>query len=280
MRRTHLQIAGVLQHRLPGSRIRRRGLPNVSTANAESVPYDLDALRLGLAIGINLQFQRHAEQIKVLRNFAHYAEAFLHAIDGVLHLEFRRAGAIDPLREERSELLTMIFFRDRSKSATVADLPANFVMKSFIVLSNASSPITQRSMWKIMPPLSVPAPETAVRTYPACQCCPAALCHRPDAPTAISRDASSKACSSGGTLRNASRSRVRLHPPATSHLCWLDSRLRPTIGAQWHPPESGNCLFADVARRQSCDFRRPPHGHGIIRQIPQASARRRLIAGP
>src|SRR5271157_1071899 len=41
------------------------------------------------------------------------------------------------------------------RSSTVIDLPEYLVSNSRIVLSNASSPITQRNMFRMLPPLSV-----------------------------------------------------------------------------------------------------------------------------
>ena len=90
---------------LPGSMLILRGLPKVSTAYAELVPETSMRLVFRLAVGVNLQFHRHAEQVHVLLDFAHNAEAFLRAVDGVLVLEFGRAGGVEPLGEEPRELL-------------------------------------------------------------------------------------------------------------------------------------------------------------------------------
>ena len=63
--------------RLSGSTQMRRGLPKVSTVNARIRADDFDSLVFGLAVGIDLQFHRHAEQIEVLRNLADHAEALV-----------------------------------------------------------------------------------------------------------------------------------------------------------------------------------------------------------
>ena len=61
----------------------------------------------GLAVGFDAQLDRHAEEVEVLVNLADGAEALVvaQAVDGVLVGELRRAGAVDPLREEGGQLL-------------------------------------------------------------------------------------------------------------------------------------------------------------------------------
>ena len=88
----------------------RRGLPKVSMVNGGIGAHDFDALVFGLAVGVDLEVNRHAEEIEVLRDLAHHAEALViaQAVDGVLGLEFRRAGGVEPLGEEPGQLLAVV----------------------------------------------------------------------------------------------------------------------------------------------------------------------------
>ncbi len=69
--------------------------------------HHLDLLGFGLAVGLDAQLHRHAEEVEVLLNLADGAEALVVAqpVDGVLVGELRRAGAVDPLRKEGGQLL-------------------------------------------------------------------------------------------------------------------------------------------------------------------------------
>src|ERR1700733_5204754 len=84
------------------------------------------ALIFGPSVGIDAQVYWHAEQVKILRNFAGDAESrrsvllrlrFLgkiaaQTISGVLNLEFGRARGIEPLGEEPGELAAIVFLRN------------------------------------------------------------------------------------------------------------------------------------------------------------------------
>ena len=76
--------------------------------------HHLEFLVFGFAVGVDAQVDGHAEQVEVLGNLSGHAEAFIvaQAIGGVLQFEFRRAGGIEPLREEPGELLAVIFLGD------------------------------------------------------------------------------------------------------------------------------------------------------------------------
>jgi len=67
---------------------------------------DVDATDLGLAVGLDAEFDRHAEEVEVLGNGTDGAESFVaaEAEDGVFVCEGGRAGAVEPLGEERLEL--------------------------------------------------------------------------------------------------------------------------------------------------------------------------------
>ena len=58
-----------------------------------------------MAVGIDLQLYRHAKQVEILRDLADDAEALGSPINGVFVFELRRAGGIEPLREEPTQLL-------------------------------------------------------------------------------------------------------------------------------------------------------------------------------
>src|SRR6266853_5813117 len=94
----HAQIRRVLEH--PVVRIEHQAARLAESLNGKGRirAYHFNALHLSLAVGIDLQLQGHTEQVQVLRDFADHAESFFHAIDGVLHLEFRRSSAVNPLR--------------------------------------------------------------------------------------------------------------------------------------------------------------------------------------
>ena len=68
---------------------------------------DVDFLVHGLAVGLDAEIDGHAEEVEVLVDEADGAEALVvaEAVDGVLVVEGRCAGAVDPLGEERRELL-------------------------------------------------------------------------------------------------------------------------------------------------------------------------------
>ncbi len=85
----------------------RRGRPNVSTTYCELVPTTSTFWISGLAVRLHPQFHRHAEQVEILVDFANGAETLVVAqpVDRVLVGELGRAGAVDPLREERRQLL-------------------------------------------------------------------------------------------------------------------------------------------------------------------------------
>ena len=110
---------------------------------------DIDLLIYRLAVGLDAQFHGHAEQVEVLVDFADGAEALVVAepVDRVLVGELGRAGAVDPLREERRELLLALRLGhlceiggadalvgvlaqralERGQKGLVADLPAQHV---------------------------------------------------------------------------------------------------------------------------------------------------------
>src|SRR5215472_2679314 len=71
-----------------------------------------NTLSFGLAVGVDSQLDRHAEEIKILLNFADHAKALLRAVDGVLRLEFRRASGVKPLHEKPGKLLARGLLRD------------------------------------------------------------------------------------------------------------------------------------------------------------------------
>ena len=75
---------------------------------------DVDLLVFGFAVGFDAQIDGHAEEVEVLVDFADGAEALVvaEAVDGVLVGEGGRAGAVDPLGEERRELLLALGFGD------------------------------------------------------------------------------------------------------------------------------------------------------------------------
>ena len=62
---------------------------------------DFDGLDFGIALGLDLKFHRHAEEIEILLDLAIDAETGLGAKDGIGNVEFGDSGGIDPLRKER-----------------------------------------------------------------------------------------------------------------------------------------------------------------------------------
>ena len=103
----HLQVGRGLEHPVAGidadAARAAEGVDDVLRVGAD----DVDLLVYGFAVGFDAQIDRHAEEVEILIDFADGAEALVVAqpVDGVLVGELRRAGAVDPLREEGRELL-------------------------------------------------------------------------------------------------------------------------------------------------------------------------------
>ena len=76
------------------------GVDNVLGFGADHI----DLLVLGFAVGLDAELDGHAEEVEILVDLADGAEALVvaEAVDGVLVGEGRRAGAVDPLGEERA----------------------------------------------------------------------------------------------------------------------------------------------------------------------------------
>src|SRR5581483_1752270 len=103
----------------------------------------VDALHFTLTIGIDFKFERHAKEIEILADLPDNAEAFLDPEGGVLDLEFRRTGAIDPLREKGSQLAAVIFFGDSlqvSHRGRLSGKPAHELIHGFVVGSVPNHP--------------------------------------------------------------------------------------------------------------------------------------------
>ena len=141
-----------------GSMVMRRGRPKVSTTYCESVPTTSIFLVFGLAVGLDAQLDRHAEEVEVLADLADGAEALVVAqpVDGVLVGELRRAGAVDPLREEGESSCCIALRLGHLLEVGGADALVGVLAESAAAgwLRKASSPISQRSMWKTIAPFS------------------------------------------------------------------------------------------------------------------------------
>ena len=62
---------------------------------------DFDGPDFGIALGLDLKFHRHAEEIEILLDLAINAETGLGAKDGIGNVKFGYSGGIDPLGKER-----------------------------------------------------------------------------------------------------------------------------------------------------------------------------------
>ncbi len=94
---------------------------------------DIDFLVFGFAVGLDAEIDRHAEEVEVLIDDADGAEALVVAepVDGVLVGECGGAGAVDPLGEERRELLLALRFGHFFKVAGTDGLVGVFAENSF-----------------------------------------------------------------------------------------------------------------------------------------------------
>ena len=116
---------------------------------------DVHALGLSFAVGFDAQFDGHVEEVEILLDLADGAKALViaEAIDGVFVGESGRAGPIEPLGEERRELLPRIALRrPSSKSLVRTGLSAYCERTPRRIFLKFSSPTSQRSMWKTMAP--------------------------------------------------------------------------------------------------------------------------------
>ena len=73
----------------------------------ESGSGDIDLLDLGFAVGLDLELDGHAEEVEILGDGSHGAEAFViaEAEDGELVAEGGCSGAVEPLGEEGGDVV-------------------------------------------------------------------------------------------------------------------------------------------------------------------------------
>ena len=155
----------------------------------------------------------------VFSSFGFCAAGSAQAVGGVLHLEFRRAGGVEPLREEPGELVAIIFLGDRRGSRRWWRIfPRTRRRTRAWSCCTCPRPEPSAACAGSSRPCRWQATETRWRKYRACWRSKAAPCHRPARPptylSPLLPIRPLRRRSPRTSLRNSARSRRS----ATSHL--------------------------------------------------------------